>query len=429
MVVGDRTPRCGIEALNVYGGIARIPVRRLFEGRGLDLGRLDNLMMDQRSIGLPFEDPVTNAVNAARPIVDRLGDRREAIQAVIACSESGVDYSKSIASYVHEHLRLGRNCRLLEVKQACYSATAALQLAAGYLASGYSTGGLVLLIATDVSLVDARAGYAEPAMGSGAAALLIGEDPRVLALDPGASGIYGYETMDSARPTPTFDVADADRSLFTYLDCLEQSYEDYVARVAEVDFVTSFDYLAMHTPFAGMVRAAHRKMMRKRARAAPHEIDEDFDRRVGPGLHYPRLVGNLCAGSVYLALASLIDRVRVSGGARVGLYSYGSGCASEFFSGLIDRESTAEVSAMRIGEHLEARCELQFDEYIELLPENLRCLVPEENREVDVGRYDHITSRVPRTSDLLVCQGTRRFHRSYAWLPMRPGGRRDEQRE
>ena len=64
----------GIEALNVYAGLAQIPVAELFAGRGLDPHRLDNLMMRQRSVGLPFEDPVTNAVNAARPIVEALDD-------------------------------------------------------------------------------------------------------------------------------------------------------------------------------------------------------------------------------------------------------------------------------------------------------------------------------------------------------------------
>ena len=39
--------RVGIEALNVYCGLAYIPVRTVFEHRGLDLGRLSNLMMEK----------------------------------------------------------------------------------------------------------------------------------------------------------------------------------------------------------------------------------------------------------------------------------------------------------------------------------------------------------------------------------------------
>src|SRR5215813_10773603 len=109
----------GIEALNVYCGLAYIPVRAIFEGRGLDLSRLGNLMMQKRSIAFPFEDPITNAVNAARPIIDGLDpEEKDRIEIVITSSESGIDYSKSITSYVHEYLGLSRNCRIIEVKQA-----------------------------------------------------------------------------------------------------------------------------------------------------------------------------------------------------------------------------------------------------------------------------------------------------------------------
>jgi len=89
----------GIEAMNVYCGLAQIPVEVLFEARGLNRDRLGNLMMDQKTVGLPFEDPITNAVNAAKPIVDALTpEQKERIEVLITPTESGIDYSKSIAS-------------------------------------------------------------------------------------------------------------------------------------------------------------------------------------------------------------------------------------------------------------------------------------------------------------------------------------------
>ncbi|HEX6969592.1 MAG TPA: hydroxymethylglutaryl-CoA synthase [Micromonosporaceae bacterium] len=402
----------GIEQLNVYAGLAQIPVPALFAGRGLDPQRLDNLRMRNRSVGLPFEDPVTNAVNAARPIIDRLTpEERDAIELLITSTESGLDLSKSVASYVHEYLGLSRNCRMFEVKQACYGATGALQLAVGYLASGVAPGAKALVIATDVALVDARAGYAEPATGHGAVALLVGADPGVLAVDLGAYGTYGYETLDSARPTPEFDIADVDRSLFAYLDCLSNSFRDYTCRVADVDFVRTFPYLALHTPFVGLVRAAHRKMMREAGRSTG-AVEADFHRRVWPSLVYPAQVGNLCSGSVYLALASLLDQATPAESTRVGLYSYGSGCASEFFSGVVDAESTRRVAAMGIGAHLARRRAVDFDTYTRLLEETRHVLRPEADRRVDIDPYaDFLQPQRP----LLVHTGTKQFHRRYEW--------------
>jgi polyketide biosynthesis 3-hydroxy-3-methylglutaryl-CoA synthase-like enzyme PksG len=414
--VEEGTGCVGIEALNVYCGLAYIPVRVLFEGRGLDFSRFNNLMMEKRSIAFPFEDPITNAVNAAKPIVDGLdASERDRIEILITSSESGVDYSKSITSYVHEYLGLSRNCRFLEVKQACYAATAAMQMGVAYVASGISPGAKVLVIATDVSLVNERTGYTEPVMGTGSAAILIGDNPRVMVVDRGAFGNCSFETLDSARPSPEFDIADVDRSLFAYLDCFSHSFQQYKSKVNDVDFVETFDYLAMHTPFAGLVKAAHRKMMREFANALPQVIEQDFTRRVKPSLEYPCVVGNLCSGSVYLALASIIDRAPYTGTSRVGLFSYGSGCSSEFFSGIIDRDSAAAQARFGIGPYLQNRFELRFSEYTELLQENLRCLKPVENREIDIEKYQKFLEHGERKAEMLVLAGVKNFHRQYKW--------------
>lgn len=405
----------GIQALNVYAGIAQVPVASVFAGRGLDAARIDNLMMQSRSVGLPFEDPVTNAVNAAKPIIDSLDpDERDSIELLVTSTESALDLSKSVASYVHEHLGLSRTCRVLEAKQACYAATGMIQLATGYIAAKISPGAKALVIATDVALVDERAQYAEPATGHGGAAVLLSDTPTVLATDLGAFGCYSYETLDSARPTPRFDVADVDRSLFAYLDCLAKSFQDYSARVEGADFSVTFDQLAMHTPFAGLVKAAHRKMMREFSRAAAGTTEDDFRRRVEPSLRYPAVVGNLCSGSVYLALASLLDHADVGQGARVGLYSYGSGCSAEFFSGLVDGRSAAAVASMSIGDHLAQRRELTFDEYSGLLRETLDVLVPASHRQVRLDSYRDFLPQA-RRSPMLVYTGTKDYHRRYEW--------------
>lgn len=406
----------GIEALNVYCGLAQIPIPVLFEGRGLDPARLTNLDMESKSVAIPFEDPVSNAVNAAKPIVDALGDEeRDRIELVLTSTESGVDYSKSITSYIHDHLGLSRHCRLLEVKQACYAATGALQLATGYLAAQVSPGGKALVIATDVALVDEHALYAEPATGHGAAALLLGDEPEILAVDLGAFGTYSYETMDSARPAPHFDIADVDRSLFAYLDCLSNCFGEYSDCVDGTDLLTTFDYLAAHTPFAGIVKAAHRKLMREHTSATPDEITADFRRRVAPSLAYPRLVGNLCSASVYLALASVIDAAPYAGSVRVGMYSYGSGCSSEFFSGVVGERAKAALAKMGIENRLAGRREVTYEEYVGLLKENRRCLVPIKDRTIDVDAYrDHLKAR-SAGQPILLFTGVKDFHRRYEW--------------
>lgn len=146
----------GIEAINAYGGQATIDVRTLFAARKLDLSRFENLMMIRKSVGLPCEDSVTNAVNAAKPIIDRLNEvEKNQIELVITATESGLDFGKSLSTYIHDYLGLSRRCRLFEVKQACYGGTAALQMAASFVAANTSPGEKALVIAT-VSTDDGR---------------------------------------------------------------------------------------------------------------------------------------------------------------------------------------------------------------------------------------------------------------------------------
>ncbi|MER5558835.1 3-hydroxy-3-methylglutaryl-ACP synthase [Streptomyces sp. CB01201] len=414
---GDNRGSFGIEAMDVYGGSASISAQALFAGRGLDPQRFDNVVLNRRAVALPFEDPVTHAVNAARPLLDRIPQRdRNRIELLVTTTESGIDYSKSVSTYVHEHLGLGRNCRLLEMKQACYSATGALQLAVGHLAAGISPGAKALIISTDISLADERAQYAEPATGTGAVALLVGDRPRVLAVDLGAFGLYSFETLDSARPLPDLDIADADRSLLAYLECLSHSFADYRTRVEGADFATTFDQLALHTPFSGMVRAGHRRLMRELYATSPKDIQNDYERRVEPSLTYPGEVGNLFSGSLYLALASLIDHAPLEGPARVGLFSYGSGCSSEFFSGVVGPDSAAEVGRAGIKERLANRAELTFAEYTELLSHTLGCLRPVSDRTVDPAGYGRYLDRVVDRPKMLALTGVEGYHRHYEWI-------------
>ncbi|WP_256104202.1 hydroxymethylglutaryl-CoA synthase family protein [Streptomyces sp. ODS05-4] len=404
----------GIEGLNAYCGLAYVPVRDLFEGRGLDPDRVGNLMADHRSVLLPWEDPVTNAVNAAKPLVDALGEDAARIELLVTSTESGVDFSKSVASYAHRYLGLSPRCRIMEVKAACYGTTGMLQLAAGYLAGQADPGAKALVIGTDISPMDERARYAEPTMGNGAVAVLVSDEPRVLSLD-GPSGLHSFEVMDTARPAPDLDFVNPDRSLLSYLECLTASYRDYLRQAPETDFTTSFDHLVMHTPFPGMVKAAHRKLMRDIAPAAPAVVEADFARRVVPSLTYARTVGNLCSGSIYLALASLVDHGSDVEGARVGLYSYGSGCASEFFSGTLAPGAREALAAMGIGERVRARRELTFAEYEKLLPAAVSCLVPQQYRSVDLSDCDAFLAPLRSHGPALVLTGVEDFHRVYAW--------------
>ncbi|WP_238651990.1 hydroxymethylglutaryl-CoA synthase family protein [Paenibacillus piscarius] len=408
--------RVGIESINFYGGPAVIPARTIFEGRGLDFSRFDNLMMDRKSVGVPCEDAVTGGVNAAKPIIDALSEEdKSRISLVITASESGLDFGKSLSTYIHDYLGLSRHCRLFELKQACYGGTAGLHMAACYIASGASPGAKALVIATDVARAAAKSTYGEPTQAVGAVAMLISANPEILELDFGATGHYSYEVMDTCRPLPEIETGNPDLSLLSYLDCLENAYKDYKDKVEGVHFQETFDFLAFHTPFGGMVKGAHRKLIHEELRLRGAAVQQDFDQRVAPSLTYGMQVGNVYSAALYLSLCSLIDHVRITDHSRVGLFSYGSGCSSEFYSGVITPESARKLSAMNLQGQLDSRYELTFQEYDDILDQNVEWLFGMRDKKVNFSRFSRIYDHFFRGKGYLVLTEVDDFHRKYAW--------------
>ena len=108
--------------------------------------------------------------------------------------------------------------------------------------------------------------------------------------------------MDACRPAPDSEAGNADLSLLSYLDCCENTFLEYKRRINDADYKKTFQYLSFHTPFGGMVKGAHRTLMRKMAQVkASEEIEADFQRRVMPGVTYCQRVGNIMGGTLFLS--------------------------------------------------------------------------------------------------------------------------------
>ena len=414
----------GIEAINVFGGSAYVDVDKLARHRKLDMTRFANVLMKEKTVALPYEDPITFGFNAAKPLIDALSaDEKERIELVISCTESSFDFGKSMSTYFHKLLGLNRNCRLFEVKNACYSGVAGLQMAINFILSGTSPGAKALVIATDVSrfmvveggeALTADWSFAEPSSGAGGVAMIVSDTPHVFQADVGANGYYGFEVMDTCRPVADSEAGDADLSLLSYLDCCEGSFREYKKRVDGADFANTFGYLAMHTPFGGMVKGAHRDMMRKMARANPNEAEADFGRRVMPGLTFCQRIGNIMGATTMLSLVSTIEHGDFETPQRIGVFSYGSGCCSEFFSGVVTSDAQERVRKLGVDEHLDRRYELTMGEYDRLLASSKSVRFGTRNVVLDTDFIPQ--ARRAQGKETLFLTEIKEFQRQYEWI-------------
>ncbi|MCU0686118.1 MAG: hydroxymethylglutaryl-CoA synthase [Polyangiaceae bacterium] len=397
------THTVGIEALGVALPSTYLELEALAQARGVPPGKyIDGLGTTRMAVPLPDEDTVTLAAQAARMALESAGASPESIGLLAVGTETAVDHSKPVSSYVQGLLGVGRHCRVFETKHACYGGTAALQLAVDWVRSGSARGRKALIVCSDI----ARYGIGtagEPTQGAGAVALLVSDEPKILELDAGLSGVWSNDVHDFWRPLYSKDaLVDGHYSVRCYLDALGGAYAHYkeLAGAPGVPFFSErFAALAYHVPYGKMARKAHRHL---RAVDGDQDADASFDRLVGPSLILPAQAGNLYTGSLYLALASLLTcSPRPLDGARIGLFSYGSGSCAEFFSGTVNPGAQARVRSLGLPALFEGRRSLSVDEYEEIM------------RARDAAHDERPFAELPRDTDYHFL-GVREHRRTYS---------------
>ena len=407
-------PRIGIEKLGAYPGSLVLPMRALFEARGHDYTQIrDVMMIDERSVNPGWEDPVTMAVNAAKPLLTDAD--RERIGLLIVASESGVDQEKPISTWVQRYLGLSSGVRNIEVKHACYGSTASLQLAAGWIASGVAPGEAALVINTDQSRMHLGKPW-EYVLGAAAVAVLVSDTPKVLEIELGAYGVHTNEVSDLTRPTPHVETGNSETSLLSYLDGLEGALDDYLRRRPEAaDLDGHFARNIYHLPFGGMGYRAHKAVLRRGGTSGRDEVREDFARKTLHSLAFVRRMGGTYGASTFLALMALIDTdADLRAGDRVGIFSYGSGSCAELWSGLVCPEARETVCAAGLPALLDARRALSVAEY-EAIETARAAVIDSGDYDTDLaalgGWYEHCYAK----KGLLVFRGMREFYRQYGW--------------
>ena len=171
-----------------------------------------------------------------------------------------------------------------------------------------------------------------------------------------------------------------------------------------------------HTPFISLVERAHAALLElDRPDRILADTNASFERMVRPSLGLSMEMGNVYSGSLYAALASLLDTAApVARGTRVGMFSYGSGACSEMFSGLVAADATTVVRKHRIREHICARRPVTTAEYDASALEVERGMTWAEfrpDRNVIPGHFDEAYLGLDR----LVLTDVANHYRSYAW--------------
>ena len=286
--------KIGLDLISFHAPAYYLDLRILAEKRGVDPEKfVVGIGQERMAVLPPDQDVVTLAANAALPIVEKAG--RDGIELLLFATESGIDQSKAAALFCHKLLGLPSACRCVEVKEACYGATASLRMAAAMVAARPHTKALVL--AADVARYD-LASPGEPTQGAGGVAMLVSAKPRVLALDP-ESGFHAEDIMDFWRPNYREEaLVDGKYSTRMYLNTLIDAWNNYKAASGRA--LHHHLHCCFHLPFSKIAHKSYSRLCK--AEGLPEPSKEELARLVDPALAYNRVTGNTYAACVYEAL-------------------------------------------------------------------------------------------------------------------------------
>jgi hydroxymethylglutaryl-CoA synthase len=318
----------------------------------------------------------------------------------------------------------------IECKFACVSGSYALYDNANWIRAEESNDKAAVVIVSDIAKYDIGSS-GEYTQGAGAVAMLIKENPRLLAFDKKVTSTIIKNEYDFYRPcgkeTP---LVNGNYSNILYLIQVKKAFDSYkekairtgLIHLNEGESITDhIDLFSVHLPFRKMGEKALVYLLRHEWRHLPrwkHVIKEIgmeepipkdprgtiesiladsefmkadekfrrtflqtsfyrevFEKKMASSLEASAIIGNLYTASMYMGFRSLLEFEYKKGtkleNKRVGFGSYGSGSSAMVFSGVIQPEYKEIVQRMNLEEEIGPRRKLSMNEY-ERLRENSR---------------------------------------------------------
>ena len=422
----------GIDNIGIYIPQLYLDASDFAKARGLDPEKLERgLGIKQMAIVDTNQDPACLAANACLNVMQKTKLSPDEIGRLYVATESSLDESKAMNSDVIGMLEqvYGEgtfgHCGGIECKFACVSGSYALYDNTNWIRAGEAEGKYALVVVSDIAKYDLRSS-GEVTQGAGAVAMLLNDNPRLLAFDPKVTSTSIKNEYDFYRPfgkeTP---IVHGQYSNLLYLIQVKNALIEYKRKIINTGLIKlkegetildHVDYLNMHLPYSNMGKKALAYLVRHEWRDLPRwkkiiekigmnepipkdprgtiesvladaefmakdhqftklftsieEYDELYESKLASSLIASKMIGNLYTASLYLGFRSSLEFEYQKGvnlnGKRVGFCSYGSGSSAMIFSGVIQPEYEQIVKEMNLEAEIGPRIKLSLEEYEEL---------------------------------------------------------------
>src|ERR687894_725588 len=422
-------PIVGIDDLAMYIPKLYIDYKDFAEARGISPQKLEyGIGIKKMAIADTNQDSACMAANACMKLMQKNHLHPENIGRLYVATESSLDESKAMNSFVVGMLEQVygegsfEHAGGIECKFACVSGSYALYDNANWIRAGENDGKASIVVVSDIAKYDIGS-TGEYTQGAGAVAMLIKENPRLLAFDPKVLSTIIKNEYDFYRPigkeTP---LVNGNYSNLLYLIQVKKAFDSYKEKIMAAglihlkygESITDYiDFFSVHLPYRKMGEKALIYLLRHEWRHLPRWKDvikeigieeplqkdargtiesvlsdtefmkadenfrrafakssfyhEVFEKKMASSLEASAIIGNLYTASMYMGFRSLLEFEDKKGtdleSKRVGFGSYGSGSSAMVFSGIIQPEYKEIVKRMNLEEETGPRTKLSMEEY------------------------------------------------------------------
>ncbi len=215
----------------------------------------------------------------------------------------------------------------------------------------------VLVLGSDIARYGLNSD-GEATQGAGAVAMVISANPHILALED-KSAYLTANVMDFWRPVYLdTGIVNGKLSIEKYISFFKSVWEDYKTQSGYS--IEDFTAICFHLPYTKMGQKALRSVYDQASEGAKERLITNLE----ASSIYTNQVGNIYTGSLYLSLISLLEQQEeLPDGAKIGMFSYGSGAVGEFFTGILQPGYRNYLNTNYHKEVLASRTELSVEDY------------------------------------------------------------------
>lgn len=434
--------KVGIDAIQFDVPKLYLPIPTLAAKRNIEADKLTKgLGLQKMSILDVSQDVITLGANALLKLIEQEYIQLNEIAKIYVGTESGVDNSKPVASYILELIesKLGTNalqhCDVVDLTFACIGAVDALQSCVDYIRLHPTKKAIV--IATDFAKYDLNS-TGEYTQGAGAIAMLITVNPRIIALSKetgvATSGVFDFfkpkQILQKSTITGNdtnenwFDVLETeitivkDQPVFDghysnscYIDRITEAYQHYKKESQQTGTLfNDWSLIFMHLPYCYQGRrtfieiyaqenqdlleqtAGENTKEKIKGLAKSQAYQELVAEKIYPTEIASGAVGNIYTGSIFLGMLSALyysattDKKLKS--EKVGFIAYGSGSKSKVFEGTLQSDWKSQISKTKLFEELELRTAIDFETYEKLHKKELKTAVIKPQNEFILSKIE-----------------------------------------